>query len=366
MRRAPRFKVHLRVQISGVDTVPIGRSGDISISGLFLDIDRDVGPIGSMQRLLLSTDDGREEICVLARVVRVAAIEDFWRGRSVAGIAFQFLFVEETCEDAPHKTARPANESMAIQGLLRRLVERSSAKQVVPMRNFRGTLRTPTGEQPTALSGLSPRGMALETDYAVAEGEVIRIDLPSHAGDTRIAFEGHVVECVPVAQVKGGPQRYRVVVRFEDLASNAPRSVAGDSMDDAFNALLDAFVSLPPPSTDERSRHLSGELSRISFVSVLTLCQIERLTGVLHLASGTSAVRAYLRDGELIDAVIDGRDVPPRAALFEVLGWKEGTFEVAFDDVAREDVLQIGTAGILIDLARQIDEHSADRDTSRR
>ena len=50
-----------------------------------------------------------------------------------------------------------------------------------------------------------------------------------------------------------------------------------------------------------------------------------------------------------------------RQALTEVLGWDSGTFEVSFEAVERADRLEMGTAGILIDLTRELDERNAQR-----
>jgi hypothetical protein len=129
-------------------------------------------------------------------------------------------------------------------------------------------------------------------------------------------------------------------------------------MDDAFASFLDALSSLaPPPATPVQSaRHLAGELSRISLISLLTLCQMERVSGVIQLTSGTSRVKAFVHEGELIDALIEGRDVTPRSALREVLGWKEGHFEVLATTTLRPNRFGVPTTAVLIDLAREMDE----------
>jgi hypothetical protein len=135
-------------------------------------------------------------------------------------------------------------------------------------------------------------------------------------------------------------------------------SVSGESMDDAFASFMDALSSLAPPDMASHAhvRHLAGELSRISLLSLLTLCQMERVTGLILLTNGTSRTRAYLHEGELVDAAIDGRDVSPRSALQEVVGWREGHFEVVEDAVRRENRFGVSTTILLIDLAREFDE----------
>jgi hypothetical protein len=238
-------------------------------------------------------------------------------------------------------------------------VERDARQQGLAVQHWRGTLRTRAGEQLAAVSAVNLRGMAIETDYAVATGETIRVEMPGVGQRKRLSFDGTVLECSELGLSPTGAPRYRVTVTFGDLPeADAPSPVAGESMDDAFASLLRAFTSFAPPPEEAPSgaRHLAGELSRISLVSVLTLCQIERVSGLLLLTSGTSRVRAYLHEGELVDASIEGRDVSARSALSEVITWKDGHFEVLSDNTPRPDRLGVPTTMLLIDLARELDE----------
>ncbi len=359
VRKSPRFRVTLQVQITGVDEAAVLRSGDISSTGLFLEIDHDVGRIGSMQRLEIRADDGSCSVILLARVVRIASVEDFWKGRTVAGVALQFMFVEEPGLDILRNTARPANESATLRGLLKYLVKKDAAKHGIEVQSWRGTVRTQQGEQAAELHEVSPRGMAIETDYPVEIGQVIRVEMPALADASRSSFAGQVTSCEPMRAKLGRSERYRVVVRFEAADGTGESEPAGESIDAAFEALLHAVTSLaPPPDFASRVRHLAGELSRISLISVITLCQIERVTGSLLLKNGTSSIRAFLQNGELIDALVAGRDVDPRAAMKEVIGWSDGTFEVEFEQVVRPNRIGLPTSALLFDLAREMDEAS--------
>jgi len=344
------------VQITGVDELPVRRTGDISSSGLFLEIDREVGAIGSMQRLELSTVDGSCATVLLARVVRISSVEDFWKGHTVAGVALQFMFVEEPGADPRRSTARPASESEDLQRLLKHLVQRNTSRYGIELQNWRGTARTEQGAQGAQMQELSPRGMAIETNYAIEVGEVIRLEMPGPSEAGRPSFSGHVASCEPLPARPDRPERYRVMVRFgSHAAPGSNRPIAGASMDDAFEALLGAVTSLAPPS-GLSGRHLAGELARISLISVLTLCQIERVTGTLLLKSGTSVIRAFMQEGEVIDAVVEGRAVAARAAMREVVGWPDGTFEVVCEPVVRPDRIGMPTSALIFDLARELDE----------
>jgi hypothetical protein len=350
VRRAPRFKIRLWVQVTGIDPTPVLRDGDISASGLYFALDHHIGDVGSVQRLVLRAEDDNAGVVVLARLVRVSSVEDLWKGRLITGAAFQFAFAEESLPGGTSTSCAPLSEAKSIQRLLRKVVESSTQEDGVEITAVRGTVTS--GEEQTAVRDVSLRSMALETDYSLSEGETIRVEMPAHGLHDRVAFDGLVVASEPMAVAD--KTRFRVVVRFgQKPANDALPAGQGESIDDAFNALLEVLTDA---EHTRPTQHLAGQLSRISLSSVLTLCQIERVTGILRLEHGTSVILAYLRDGELVDATIEGRDVPPRVALREVLGWQDGTFAVAFEPVEREDRVGVSTTSLLLDLAREADE----------
>jgi hypothetical protein len=366
VRSAPRFKIHLHVQIAGLDSAPVARSGDISASGLFIEVDRAVGSVGSIERLMLGASEEGPRVVVLARIVRVTSMEDLWQGRIVTGVAFQFLFAEEMAPagaasfGAPGRRNVPIGEAKSIQALLRKVVQRDAEGDGLEVSAWRGRVHTSSGEQSAAVQGVNVRGMAVETDYSVQKGEVIRVEMPGNGRDARLSFDGEVIECSPIRPKHGSPTRYRVTVRFGTKPEPLSPSAAGDTLDEAFEALIEAFTSMGGEGDGARpAQHLAGQLARISLFSVLTLCQLERVTGLLRLGNGTSTVHAFLDAGELVDATIVGRDVPPRRALDEVMGWKEGSFEVLFEAVGRPNRIGMPMTALLIDLARDLDERGA-------
>jgi hypothetical protein len=354
VRRAPRFEVALWVQVTGIDDEPVLRRGDLSASGLFLQLDYHVGDVGSIQRLVLREQDDTLGLVVLARLVRVASIEDLWKGRLITGAAFQFLFAEEPELDGKQLSGAPLAEAKSIQRLLRKVVEPNSPDAGVELTSWRGPANG-SGEPQTGTREVNLRSMALETDYSLREGETIRVEMPAHGLHDRVSFDGHVVDCEPLPGANDS-MRFRVVVRFGNTPANdiIPEA-SGENMDEAFDALLEVLTS-GSSSSAQPAKHLAGNLSRISLGSVLTLCQIERVTGVLRLLHGTSVILAFLRAGDVVDATIEGREVPPRVALREVLGWRDGTFEVVFEPVEREDRVAMSTTALLLDLAREEDE----------
>src|SRR5690606_21090316 len=62
----------------------------------------------------------------------------------------------------------------------------------------------------------------------------------------------------------------------------------------------------------------------------------------------------YFRDGVVIDAEagrLQGED-----AVYRLLTWTDGSFEVLFRPVRRRDVIQMSTQGLLMEGMRRLDE----------
>ena len=90
-RREPRFETSLWVGIPEAEGEPELETCNISAGGLLLRTPRDAGAPGSVRMLRLVTGDLGAEIEIMARVVRVEAIEDAEFGRLLEATSFEFL-----------------------------------------------------------------------------------------------------------------------------------------------------------------------------------------------------------------------------------------------------------------------------------
>ncbi len=78
---------------------------------------------------------------------------------------------------------------------------------------------------------------------------------------------------------------------------------------------------------------MHGVLEEVSLAELLQLLCPSRRTGVIRVERGGMAGRVHLRDGQVRHAAIDGDwATAPLEALFELLGWSSGSFDVASDD----------------------------------
>jgi hypothetical protein len=359
-RRSPRLKTRLRVQVMGVDEDLRATDADISLGGLYMDTDRDIGELGSVQRLRLGLMDEPVQLTVLARIARVSTVSDFWRGQVIEGVAFQFMFEETAAHGGPPETIA-VEKSTRLREFVRALARGADERHPRLDHIWQATLESSQGAERTAtVNGVSLQGTVLETDFPVPVGELIRVEI-AWAGE-RIPLSGFAVDSQAVPG--SDPKRYRTTVSFaprvpaDDEDDDKDRS-SGGSIQEAFGALLSTTDSTSPERwPDARRQHLAGDLARVSLPSVLTVCELEHATGILRLRGLVDEVRCYLREGRLLDVERVGAAPmdPPEAALAPVLAWTGGAFEFLFEPVTRPDRIGMSSGAVLLRLAHILDE----------
>ena len=354
-RAAPRLRTKLRVGIAGIDKVPVIREGDLSVSGVYFDLDVDVGDVGTLHQLVLVSEDGEIGVTVLARLVRLMSTDDFWRGRIVEGAAFQFLS-EERGGDA---TPVPAPESPRILELVKYATAHALDEDASLEHRWEGTVEGGEGRRAARVESLSLQGMVLDTDFPLPVGEVVTVELPDPESGHRLAFKGRAIESDATID-EDGRGSYRTDVRFDErrLMDEAGE---GRTISDALDLLVRRTLPPAPGVEAATGGAFSGDLSHVSLMSVFTLCTLERLTGVLYLTRGDDEVRAYFRQGRIVDVDVDAgpkeaTDAGARELLIDVVGWGEGHFRVSVEDVDRPDRIDRDTNALLIDVARERDE----------
>ncbi|MDD9936774.1 MAG: response regulator, partial [Myxococcales bacterium] len=98
----------------------------------------------------------------------------------------------------------------------------------------------------------------------------------------------------------------------------------------------------------------TGSLADMGLVDLLQTIDNSKKSGVLYLSSGANQGAIYFRDGSLVDAELGG--LHGEKAVYRMLVWGDGNFEVDFREVRREDVIQTSTQGVLMEGMRRLDE----------
>ena len=281
------------------------RRGDLSLTGLFVELERDVGEPGTVHQLRMRSRDKVVRLDIEGRVARVTRSDDLLHSTLITGVGFKLL--------AYNAESRSA---------LDRFVSHVAKCRIEELRDDE------SGEYEIA-------GLSVETGWPLRKGERVGIEVPSPTGGS-VRYEGQAVRS---RRGKAGRFRTRVTLTGEAPAPTAQRAVGG---------IREALTDVPKP-------HLSGDLARFSMPTLLTLADLERTTGELRLTHGVERAIVYLCEGRVVDVEGIG-DMSGAQQIGLLCGWTQGHFELFLRQVDRPDLFGIPTTALLIDLARAHDE----------
>jgi hypothetical protein len=117
---------------------------------------------------------------------------------------------------------------------------------------------------------------------------------------------------------------------------------------------------VPPlvPRRTVSARSMAGTIDEIPLPDLIQLLSTSKKSGVLEVQSDNGLGRIYLRKGQIYYATIDDSfDLSPRKAIYRMLIWESGAFELQQpDDKEFLEELNEPTEGLLMEAMRQIDE----------
>jgi DNA-binding response OmpR family regulator len=110
---------------------------------------------------------------------------------------------------------------------------------------------------------------------------------------------------------------------------------------------------------DERrdGTRFAGRVNDMPVVDVIQTIEVSRKSGVIQFTGAHDRTAAiYFREGKVIDAeagTLQGED-----AVYRLLTWAEGEFEVVFRTVRRREAIATSSQGLLMEGMRRLDEWS--------
>lgn len=102
---------------------------------------------------------------------------------------------------------------------------------------------------------------------------------------------------------------------------------------------------------------VKGRLKDMSLVDIVQIFSAERKTVAVHLGSELGYGRVYMRGGAVAHAVY--RNLTGVDAFYQLLGWKDGEFEVEPNASAPETTINEPPEGLLLEGLRRLDESTA-------
>ena len=111
--------------------------------------------------------------------------------------------------------------------------------------------------------------------------------------------------------------------------------------------------SLENRAPDNKSK-FSGSLQDMGVVDLLQTIDLGHKSGVIHLIKIDDTGQIYFKDGQVIDAETETRKGAD--AVYRMLVWSEGEFEIEFVTIDREQKIDLNTQGLLMEGMRRLDE----------
>lgn len=99
---------------------------------------------------------------------------------------------------------------------------------------------------------------------------------------------------------------------------------------------------------------LQGSLSELSLPDVIQLVSVSGKTGAFHLVNGEDQGKIFLKDGQIIDAIIG--DLRGEQAVYEMAIWSNGDFSFIPGETSPEVTVQRSNANLMMEAARRLDE----------
>ncbi len=110
-------------------------------------------------------------------------------------------------------------------------------------------------------------------------------------------------------------------------------------------------------TTSGSAARMTGNLAEIPLPDLMQLFGTSRKDGTL-IVQADRVGRLHLRSGEIIDASIEGFNLPPQKAAFRILGWSLGTFALEPVDNTATERIRMTAQAYLMEGFRQQDELS--------
>ncbi len=102
---------------------------------------------------------------------------------------------------------------------------------------------------------------------------------------------------------------------------------------------------------------VKGRLKDMSLVDVVQIFNAERKTAAIHMGSDMGYGRVYIEGGNIVHAAY--REFTGAEALYQLLAWKDGEFEVEPDAASPKHTIDGPPEQLLMEGLRRLDESSA-------
>jgi len=127
---------------------------------------------------------------------------------------------------------------------------------------------------------------------------------------------------------------------------------------------LESVAARRSTQAQSTARTMSGSIDEIPLPDLLQLLHTSKKGGVLVIRTDDDTGRIYFRKGQIYLSVInDLDDIPPLKALFRLLTWQKGFFDLEPPDETKfPNEIDVSVPELLMEGLRQLDEFNAIKD----
>lgn len=347
------------VCLDGVEPEMRPRLASVSATGIYFEYERDIGAPGTVEWLVLASADRVVSLQIMASVVRsvTTRAKD---GREVRGAAFELM---------------PESDEAIAQ--LRDFLHYVLALAADGVR---------ASEAPPPAGAAGVRAFTVDADWSVPVGTPMRVEIIAKGIERTTRVEGRAAHVTPIEnggfrieiaaqkqmegplrrfsspalpamklkeRVDGPSRRFTPALgipfaKGASLTTETERHADEAIVSDALEGLIGTLLELREQPKPEARSHLAGELARIRLPALLSMIDIDKMTGELLLLRGGERRTLYVRRGRVLD-VEPATD--PKAELASLLAWHDGDFAFTLKAVIRPDRIATRTADLLADEA---------------
>ncbi len=199
-------------------------------------------------------------------------------------------------------------------------------------------------------------------DVLVAETRLSRIDGFELVRRLRSMPGGDSVAVVLVAPEPGGPGPNGLSASAMDqlravelgIPDCLRKPVSVRELVTRVNLMLARRTQAMLSTSTTEQTHFSGHLQDIGVIDLLAAFESGRRSGVLQIEHAARSATVLFKHGKVVDA--EQGQLRGEEALYRTLLWTTGVFDVEFVDVDVPDNVPIGTAALIMEGMRRIDE----------
>ena len=107
-------------------------------------------------------------------------------------------------------------------------------------------------------------------------------------------------------------------------------------------------------ANESESPKFSGDLSDLGIVDLIQAVETGKKNGAIHLERNINKGVIYFNEGRVIDA--ETKKISGEEALFRLMRWEKGFFEVVFNESQRKVAIETPTQTLLMEGLRRLDE----------